>query len=168
MLDIRDYYLGIIIPRVDYYQNNDRNRCVASISFDPFDNIPHSLALTMGEVTLLCKKGDKYYDEYYSMYKNELYYKMDEANKLGIMLVFVEPFQKYYTESPVFYDQEEMDKDYYKFFEVCGSRSYYIAHSKLYKEDAIVTLDDNPLVQFRKDYLESIYQRNGMSYQKKK
>ncbi len=168
MFNIQDYYLGVIIPQLSYYQNPQRHRYIGDISFDPFNEIPPIVALTMGEVTLLHKKGENYYDEYYSRYKNELYYKLGETNNLGIILAFAEPFQKYYAEEPVFYNQEDIESDYYKLAEILDKHSYYIAHLKLNKTDAIMTLDDNPIMQVRDDYIKMLYHDNGIVYQKRK
>ena len=93
---------------------------------------------------------------------------MGETNNLGIILAFAEPFQKYYAEEPVFYNQEDIESDYYKLAEILDKHSYYIAHLKLNKTDAIMTLDDNPIMQVRDDYIKMLYHDNGIVYQKRK
>lgn len=75
MFDIDDYYLGVVLASPNYYKNsNTQNRLITSPCADPFQHIPMDQALVTGNVVILKKKNDTYYDEEYSIYTNELSY----------------------------------------------------------------------------------------------
>lgn len=162
MINLDDYFLGVIIPDSSYYKNPNRVRNIGEVSFDPFSEMSSVLALTMGVPTLLHKVGDVYYDEYYSRWKNELGYKEAEVNSLGIILAFVKPFSDYYDEKPTIYIKEEVERNTQLMEDIFYNHSYYIAHSKLDKSDAIVTIDEEPMEQVRSDYFNFLLEKSGV------
>lgn len=167
MFDINEYYLGVILAHPTYYNNPKRHRYLGECSFDPFEEVPIAIALTMGVVTLLHKIDDKYFDEYHSIYRNELAYQLNRTNPLGITLAFARPFQDYYDEEPTVYEQEELENDNKKMEEVFNNHNYYIVHNKTNKSYAIVELDTEITKLVTSDYLEEQYKRSGITYQKK-
>ena len=166
MFSIDEYYLGVIVAEPSRYDKTSKNRYYQGYSFDPFYNIPLPLAISIGVVTLLHKIENRYYDEYYSIYKNELYYEQNASNSLGIMLVYAKPFRDYYKEEPIIYEQEELENSYKKMEEVFNNHSYYITHNKTKKSYAIVQLDMEPMKLVTRDYV--LEQTNGFTHQKKR
>lgn len=155
MLDINDYYIGVLLASPDYYSDNRRFRMFQDVSFDPFQNISVIQSFFSGVPTLLRRDGDKYYDEYYSRWRNEISYHLGKPNDLGITLAHVKPFSECYQEDAVFYIQEDIEDDYWTLEELLLTRSYYITHSKLMNTDAIVILDEEKMVDVIYEYLRS-------------
>lgn len=156
MLNLDDYYLGVILAHPDYYQNEKRKRLINDVSFDPFISVPPVIAITVGIVTLLHKKKDIYYDEYNSRWENELSYRLKEANPLGITLAYVKPFKDCYHEDPTTYIEEEMEHNPEQLEDALFNHSYYIVHSKLKKKDTIVIAEDNPMNAVQYEYLKDL------------
>lgn len=167
MFNINEYYLGVILAHPDYFINPKRHRYYGDVSFDPFDETPPIYALTIGIVTLLHKVEEKYYDEYYSIYKNEIGYQLETTNNLGLTLAYVRPFQDYYKEQPQIYIQEEIEGNTKKLEELYDNHSYYVTHYKYSKDYAIVQLDTEPMKLVTRDYLNKQLENNGISYKKK-
>lgn len=166
MFDINDYYLGVILPTQKYYQSKNYLRYFQGESFDPFYQIPPQLAMITGVATLLHKVESNYYDEYNSIYKNELAYQLGKINNLGIVLAFAKPFQTYYKEEPVIYTQEELENNYFKMEEAFENHAYYITQYKRSKTYAIVQLDMAPMNLVYYDYLQETKKNNGFQYKK--
>ena len=159
MLNIDDYYLGIIKPHKSYYDKKNQYRYLGEESFDPFLELKDYEAMILGVKTLLHKSKNTYFDEYYSRYKNELFYHLEKINNIGIFLDFVRPFQDYYKEEPTIYIQEDIEDDYDQLLDILSHHSYYIAYSKLTRSDAIIILDEKPLAKFREDYFDHLRQK---------
>lgn len=166
MFCIDEYYLGVILADPNSYDCSNKKRYWQGCSFDPFSDVPLPLAFTVGMTTLLHKIGDRYYDEYYSIYKNEFFYELNSTNSFGIMLAYARPFKAYYSEEPTIYQQEELESDYRKMEAVFDNHSYYVTHSKITRDYAIVQLDIEPMKLVTMDYIEE--QLKGSAYQKKR
>jgi len=152
MINLEDYYLGVIIADMSYFNNPKRYRTCGNISYDPFNRQPFEVAAVCGVVTLLRKKDDIYYDEFYSRYKNELCYSLNEANKLGIVLAYVRPFLDFYEFNDVYYIKEDIENDVEMNEFILENYEYYISHSKLDKSDNLEIVDSMPMLDFHISY----------------
>ena len=159
MLDLDDYYLGIIIAHPDYFKNPKRNRFMGKVNFDPFNGKLFEEAIVKGIPTLLRKKNDIYFDEYFSRWKNELGYSLGVANDLGIVLAFVKPFTEYYDQEPVFFIKEDVEEKAQLMEEIFHNYDYYIAHSKLDRSDAIVVVNEDIMYDFHYDYYKYLLEQ---------
>ena len=72
MLCLDDYYLGLIFATPEYFSNPQKNRYLTGLSYDPFQELPPALSMILGNVVLLKKEGNVFYDEDYSRYPKEL------------------------------------------------------------------------------------------------
>lgn len=167
MFDINEYYLGVILAHPEYFNNPKRHRYYGNISFDPFAEMLPICALTTGTVTLMHRVEEKYYDEYYSRYKNEIGYQPGVTNNLGLILAYTRPFQDYYKEQPKIYIQEEIDNNFKKLEELFNNHSYYVTHHKYSKDYAVVQVDIEPMKLVTRDYLNEQLENSGFSYKKK-
>lgn len=158
------YYLGIIIPELVYYQNSNpkKSRMLNGVSFDPFEEVAPLYALIFGVPTLLRKEDDLYYDEYYSRWKNEVAYQEGEPNLLGIILGYVKPFREYYPEASHTYIKEDVENDPSLMRQLWEEHSFYIAHSRLDRSDAIVLFDEEPMKQLQIDYINHLCFESGV------
>lgn len=161
MLNIDEYYLGVIIAHPSYFTNPKSVRVLYDTSFDPFQELNPVQAVTIGVPTLLHKVEDIYYDEYHSRWNNELGYKLGEINSIGITLAYVKPFKEYYPEKPCVYIKEEVENNPLLMERIFFDHSYYIAHSKLNRRDAIITLDQGPTDAVRIDYLNDLLRKSN-------
>lgn len=169
MFDIHNYYLGVILAHPNYFQNSkSRIRAIQDIEADPFSSLTLEQALITGVVTLLRKEGDSYYDEDYSRYKNELHYELYKTNSLGIALVYVKPFVECYHEEAVFYTQEDVLLQPEVLEEMALSHSYYVMHSKVTNQNAIVINDYEPMSMVREEYLRNLLESNQFDGTEKK
>lgn len=90
MFDVNDYYLGLIFSSPNYYKNKkSKQRLLSCPEADPFCELTKEQALIVGNVVLLRKSNDTYYDEDYSIFRNELSYHLNKPNRLGIVLAYV-------------------------------------------------------------------------------
>lgn len=168
MIDLDDYYLGVITVDPSYFNNPKRYRMINDVNYDPFSDLSFAEALIKGVPTLLRKNGEVYYDEYNSRWKNELKYSLGVSNDLGIVLSFVKPFKDYFEEEPVVYIKEEVESDYELMEEIFHNHFYYIARSKLDRSEAIVVVDEGMMYDFHYDYYEYLLgQFDGKSKSKK-
>lgn len=158
-LDLNDYYLGVIVATPEYLNNPKKNRYLGEVNFDPFGDIDPFSAVTFGMITLLKKEikdgQERYVDQYYSRYRNELSYTLHDRNKLGIVLAHVKPFLECYHELPTWYMEED-------FIERCKDTDFYYSHTyyiavKETGEEAIVILNELPAesvqVEYFRDFL---------------
>lgn len=156
MFDINDYYLGVILAHPSYFRNPEsRMRCVGNAENNPFQLLSFEQAIVIGEATLLRKKGDKYYDEYYSRYKNELCYQEKRTNRFGITLAYQKPFLDYCLEETKIFDQESLFFDE-EMVEDAVTRSYYVVQSKLRDEYNVVINDEDVFSYVKEDYLTEL------------
>lgn len=161
MLDLNDYYLGVILAHPSYFINpKSQNRILQDIEADPFQGIPFPQSLVTGVVVRLRRKDDRYYDEDYSRYKNELCYELGKTNSLGIALAYVKPFTECYPEEAQVYIQEKVLEQPEMLEEMALLNSYYIMHSNLTNTDAIVINDEAPMEKVRQEYLEHLITSN--------
>lgn len=153
-LNLHDYYLGVIVATPEYLNNPKKNRYLGDVNFDPFGDMNPFSAVTFGMITLLKKEvkdgKERYVDQYYSRYRNEISYTLHDRNKLGIVLAHVKPFLECYRDLPTWYKEEEfiercMDTDFYY------SHTYYIAVKET-GEEAIVILNELPAESVQVDY----------------
>lgn len=156
MLDIKDFYIGVLLATPSYYQNLKRFRFVQNISYDPFKDISKTQALIIGIPVLLKYQDGKYFDEYNSRWKNELYYKLGEINELGIFLAHVKPFFECYSDEPVIYIEEEIEEDSELMEEILFTRAYYFAHSKLTNQEALIILNEDIMESAIYEYLRDL------------
>lgn len=154
MLDIQNYYLGVILANPNYSNNlKSQMRWLRNVESDPFYGLAWRQSLIMGVVTLLRKKGDYYYDEDFSYYENELHYELGKTNSFDITLAYVKPFQELYKEEIYFYEQEDVFRNPEKVEEMLG-RAYYIMYNKLTKKSTIIINDTERLSLVREEYLK--------------
>lgn len=93
---LEDYFLGIIVCDSNYYKRLQTVRFIQNINFDPFQDLILEDAMKIGVPTLLCKKGNLFYDKMWSRFENEISYNENTFNHLGIKLIYKEPFLKKY------------------------------------------------------------------------
>lgn len=156
MFDINDYYLGLIFANFDYFDNQKAlKRLYLYADADPFYNMRKENAIVTGNVVLLRKENDRYYDEDHSLYKNELYYKLGEMNDLGIFLIHVKPFKECFHEKVNIYILEEVYEDE-ELMEEMISHSYYVVYDKTTKEYAVIINVDSPLEIVRNEYFKQL------------
>lgn len=128
MFNINDFYLGLIFPTPEYFTNSrSRNRLINYPESDPFSELEEKEALVLGQVVLLKKNGDKYSDEEYSIFENELTYKLGETNRLGINLAYVKPFLDYFDDSYIVISHDATCLDE-RLLEFAYSQPYYVCY----------------------------------------
>ncbi len=93
---LENYYIGIIVCDKDYYKKPYSNRFLGHINFDPFADIGLEDGIKYGVPTLLYKKESTYHDIMWKRFDNELKYKLGDWNQMGIKLIHIEPFLKWY------------------------------------------------------------------------
>ncbi len=112
MFDINDYYIGLIFPTVDYFTSSlNKKRLINRPEANPFEDLTEEQALIFGKTVLLKKNTNKYSDDEYSIYENELTYELDKTNKFGILLAYVKPFSECYPYDYKIFEQEDMLND---------------------------------------------------------
>lgn len=158
-LDLNDYYLGVIVATPEYLNNPKKNRYLGEVNFDPFGDIDPFSAVTFGMITLLKKEikdgQERYVDQYYSRYRNELSYTLHDRNKLGIVLAHVKPFCELYHDRPKWYMEEEFirrceeDENFY------FNHTYYIA-VKDTGDEALIILDEAPSENVQIEYFRNL------------
>lgn len=153
MLDINNYYIGVIRASFDYYKNPKNIRMLQGISYDPFKDIPMLEAFAFGVTTLLKKVDNLYYDEHNSRWKNELKYELHQTNTLGISLEYIKPFSECYSEKPTVYIQEELDSNQKLMEYIFQHHSYIVSHSRLYKNEVLMILQEYPMLSAFYKYL---------------
>lgn len=152
MINIENLYLAIIIRRKDYYKNiNNQNRYYNGINYDPFFKEDDVISEYIGIPTIVLKNNDKYEDLLFSRFKNEILYKLNEFNKMGIKLIYLKPFSDYYpdyTQLPMIYEipnnlNSSFLQDFmpYLFFPYETTNGVYM-----------ILNDDEPLDEFYFDY----------------
>lgn len=159
MIDLNNYYLGIIIADMTYFNNKKRYRMIGDVSYDPFDGHPFPVATISGIPTLLRKENDIYYDEHFSRFKNELSYKLNEANNLGIILAYAKPFLEFFDENDAYFIKEDVENDPKINEFIFNNFEYYISHSKLNKSDAVVIIDNMPMLDFHMSYYDYLKEK---------
>lgn len=105
MIDSKNLYVGIIIREKN--NNNKFNRYFEGINFDPFLDVDDTISKYIGIPTIVLKNNNKYEDLLFSRFKSEITYKLDEFNNLGIKLIHIQEFTKYYpdyTHLPMIYE----------------------------------------------------------------
>lgn len=156
MFDINDYYLGLLLAQPGYFSNPKSIKRQMYEDADPFADMPIEQAMILGVVTLLRKKDDTYYDQDYSIYKNELAYQLGEVNSLGISLAYVKPFRDCYSEEPTTYIEEDVLEQLELLEEMTLTHSYYVMYSKLTRESAVVINVCEPMESVRYEYMRSV------------
>lgn len=107
MIDSKNLYVGIIIRAKNYYNNIKVNRYFGGINYDPFLDEDDILSRYIGIPTIVLKNNNGYEDLLFSRFKGEVTYKLNEFNNLGIKLIHLEEFTKYYpdyTHFPMIYE----------------------------------------------------------------
>jgi len=135
------FYLGFIQLNPYVYNTDIARRMLYDVNYDPFCEDHPIYSMIYGNVVLLRREGDNFYDEYSSRYRNEIKYKIGETNKYGIRLSYVKSFTDIYKEEPLVICKEEAEDDYNVQSYLYDNRQYYISHSKLDGSDAIIILD---------------------------
>lgn len=156
MFSIDDYYIGLIIASPDYLESDARNRFLGDVSFDPFNDLTNQQAIIIGKTVLLKKKDNKFIDEEYSIYENELTYELGKKNKQGIILAHIKPFSECYKDDPVIYVQEDVIDDYETLEEMVLENSYYVIYSKLSKKYAVIINVLEPMDAVRYEYFRKL------------
>ncbi len=152
MFNIDDFYLGLIFPTPNYFTNHiSRNRLIQYPEADPFSEFDEKDALVLGQVVLLKKNGDKYSDEEYSIFDNELTYKLGETNRLGITLAYVRPFLDYFDDSYFVISHEDTCLDDH-LLEFAFSQPYYVSYYKTTGNYHIVINELHTMDNFRYDF----------------
>lgn len=159
MINLNNYYLGIIITDISYFNNPKRYRMIGDVSYDPFEGKSFPVATVCGIPTLLRWEDDVYYDEFFSRFKNELSYKLNKSNNLGIVLAYVKPFLEFYEKNDSYFIKEEVEGNF-KFNEfIFDNYEYYISHSKLDRSDAVVIIDNMPMLDFHMSYYDYLTEK---------
>lgn len=156
MFDINDYYLGVIIGSPNYYNNKyTQKRLISNLYADPFFGLGKEQLLITGQVVILRKQHDTYYDEEYSIYQNELSYHLGKENRYGIILAYVKPFSDYFSEDVHIYNLKEIENDDC-FFEKILFHSYYVMYTEEINNYSIITNDITYLERMRYGYLKDL------------
>ncbi len=169
MLCLEAYYLGLIFATPEYFSNPKKNRYLADLSYDPFQELSPAVSMILGNVVLLKKEGNVFYDEDYSRYPKELAYQLNQTNSLSIHLAHVKPFTDCYPEEAYIYDEEEFSKDPDLAMEMIGL-PYYIIHSNLTNQEALVLVDESRRDMVRFEFFRNLLSPEEYDYvfQKKK
>lgn len=153
MFDINDYYLGLIFSSPNYYKNNkSKQRLLSCPEADPFCGLTKDQALIVGNVVLLRKSNDTYYDEDYSIFRNELAYHLNKPNRFGIVLAYVKPFSECYGDEPKIYNINDIDDA----LEEILNLPYYVVHYEDNDNYAVIINEDSPLISVRYEYFRNI------------
>ena len=165
MIDSKNLYVGIIIKEKNYYNNIKVNRYFGGVNYDPFLDEDDTISKYIGIPTIVLKNNNGYEDLLFSRFKGEVTYKLNEFNNLGIKLIHLQKFTKYYpdyTNLPMIYEvannvlarqlQECMP---YLLYPYETTNGYYI-----------ILNDDSPLDDFYYDY--RVYLHNENLYKVKK
>lgn len=166
MFNINDYYLGVILATPSYYNNgNSKKRINSCPDADPFYGFSREQAMIMGQVVLLKKEGTSYSDYDNSLYKNELMYKLGRVNSYGIILAYVRRFTDYFSTDCSTYSYERALSNPF-LLENMILEDYYVMHSTLTREDAVVinNLENKEMVRI--DYLKKLFDDNNIDVKK--
>ena len=156
MFDINDYYLGLIFSSPNYYKNSkSKQRLFSYPDFDPFWELTKEQSLIVGNIVLLRKKNDTYYDEDYSIFRNELSYHLNKPNRLGIILAYVKPFSECYNDVPKIYNINDINNDDEIIDEIINL-PYYVVHYEDNDDYAVIINEDSPLISVRNEYFRNI------------
>jgi hypothetical protein len=166
-MDLNDYYVGLIQLDPNVYNRDNCRRMLGDINYDPFCNIDEITGIVIGELALLRKDGDNFFDIYNSRFKNELKYQVNKTNKFGIKLLYVKPFKEIYNEDELILDKDEVMNNCDLLDELIISREYYIGYSKEEKNYDIVILNDTLLEGVREEYYDKFYRNDDKTKQKK-
>lgn len=143
MLNLNDYYIGVILADPGYYKNIDRfKRRIKDTSYDPFSDVSFEQSIIIGTPVLLKKNDKYYYDVYNSLWENELYYEFGKKNEQGITLIHTKPFRDCYIDDPIIYNQEDLDNNPDMLLDILINKSYYISHSNVTNKEEILILDE--------------------------
>ena len=156
MFDINDYYLGLIFSSPNYYKNSkSKQRLFSYPDFDPFWELTKEQSLIVGNIVLLRKKNDTYYDEDYSIFRNELSYHLNKPNRLGIILAYVKPFSECYNDVPKIYNINDINNDDEIIDEIINL-PYYVVHYEDNDDYAVIINEGSPLISVRNEYFRNI------------
>lgn len=156
MFDINDYYLGLIFSSPNYYKNSkSKQRLFSYPDFDPFWELTKEQSLIVGNIVLLRKRNDTYYDEDYSIFRNELSYHLNKPNRLGIILAYVKPFSECYNDVPKIYNINDINNDDEIIDEIINL-PYYVVHYEDNDDYAVIINEDSPLISVRNEYFRNI------------
>lgn len=166
MFNIDDYYLGVILASPSYYNNgNSKKRINSCPDADPFYGFSREQAMIMGQ-TVLLKKEVTYYSDYdNSLYKNELKYNLGKVNSYGIVLSYVRKFTDYFSKDCSTYSYERALSNPF-LLESMISEDYYVMHSTLTREDAVVINNLEKKEMVRIDYLKKLFDDNNIDVKK--
>lgn len=166
MFNIDDYYLGVILASPSYYNNgNSKKRINSCPDADPFYGFSREQAIIMGQVVLLKKEGTYYSDYDNSLYKNELMYKLGRVNSYGIILAYVRKFTDYFSTDCSTYSYERALSNPF-LLENMILEDYYVMHSTLTRDDAVVINNLEKKEMVRTDYLKKLFFDNNMDIKK--
>lgn len=156
MFDVNDYYLGLIFSSPNYYKNKkSKQRLLSCPEADPFYGLTKDQSLIIGNVVLLRKSNDTYYDEDYSIFRNELSYHLNKPNRLGIVLAYVKPFSECYSDTPKIYNQDDIFGNDDIIDEIIDL-PYYVIHYEDNDNYSVIINEDSPLISVRYEYFRTM------------
>lgn len=158
---IDNYYIGFIQLDPFVYDEFTARRILDEVNYDPFDKINKLNGMIEGDVVLLRKEGDTYYDEYSSRYRNEIKLHLGKTDKHGIRLSYVKKFSDVYKdEEPVILIKEDYEKDLMSVYDLLFESSYFISYSKIDKNYVPITLDENiRMYDVRDEYYDLVFRQ---------
>lgn len=165
MIDLSNYYLGLIQLNPFEYDRTKARRMIGDINYDPFSDIDILTGFIQGLVILLKKENDKYIDEYSSRYKNEIKYELNKTNNYGVKLTYVKPFTEVYTTPTKLFIKEDLE-DNPELFEEMLDYEYVIQYSKIEKEAVPVIINDSLMHTVREEYYEKNFQTDSVKEKK--
>ena len=157
MFNVNDYYLGLIFATPSYFENKlNYQRLMNNPESNPFDDLSKEQSMIIGNVVLLKKEGDKYYDEEYSIFEHELSYTLNKPNRLGITLGYVRPFSDYYdaNDEELFLYEDMLFED--DILYEATLKSWYVVYYGTSGDYHIVINDTNIMNNVRNDFFNEL------------
>ncbi len=157
MFNVDDYYLGLIFATPSYFENKlNYNRLLNYPESNPFECLTKEQSMIIGNVILLKKEGDTYYDEEYSIFPKEISYTLNKPNRLGITLGYVKPFCEYYnkSEEEIFLQEEIIFDD--ELFVNILNKPWYVLYYGNSGDYYIVVNDVDTMDNVRNDFFREL------------
>lgn len=160
MKKIDNYYIGFIQLDPFVYDEFTARRILDEANYDPFEGMGRLNGMIEGDVVLLRKENNIYYDDYSSRYRNEIKLELGKTEKHGIRLSYVKKFTDVYKDEPKTLVKEDVEKNFEELCDLLFEYSYYISYSKIDKTYVPVTLDDNiRMYDVRDEYYELAFRQ---------
>lgn len=157
---IANFYIGFIQLDPFVYDEFTARRILDEANYDPFEGMGRLNGMIEGDVVLLRKENNIYYDDYSSRYRNEIKLELGKTEKHGIRLSYVKKFTDVYKDEPKTLVKEDVEKNFEELCDLLFEYSYYISYSKIDKTYVPVTLDDNiRMYDVRDEYYELAFRQ---------